>query len=235
LLEDVTEFNVAEAVLWVAPAVGFLVHLTVGRYNAQRVTQQWQSFPTALDAERLGLIRTNVEGDAETIDLTLDAARDARSLGDTTEAVRFSALAHRIVEEATADRLGRLKTLSLLVRMSLAVTPMPPLKASSFRIGQLKSLTGVAAAFHFFLVSPAERVLLRLQVLRISFRLIFSLMGRRHSEIEQRPTNERAWRGFEDGSADFKTLDREHLDTARACLLSMRLEPRAHVIPQRAR
>ena len=112
---------------------------------------------------------------------------------------------------------------------------MPPLKAGSFRIGQLKSLAGITSAFHFFLVSPAERVLLRLQVLRISFGLVFSLLGRRQAEIEQRPTDERAWRGFEDGSADFKTLDREHLDTARACLVSARLEPRAHGIPQSAR
>ena len=229
-----TEFNLADVFLWVAPAVGFLVHLTVGRYNARRVAQQWQSFPTALDAERLGQIRTNVEGDAETIDITLDAARDARRLGDTARAGHFARLAQDIVAEATPDRLGRLKTLSLLVRMSLAVTPMPPLRAASFRIGQLRSLAGITSAFHFFLVSPAERVLLRLQVLRISFRLIFSLLGKRQTEIQRQPTDERAWRGFEDGSADFKTLDREHLDTARACLVSMRLEPRVHHVPQSA-
>jgi hypothetical protein len=119
--------------------------------------------------------------------------------------------------------------------MSLAETQMPPIKAASFRVGQLKSLAGITSAFHFFLVSPAERVLLRLQVLRISFRLIFSLLGRRHAEIERRPTDDRAWKGFENGSEDFKTLDREHLDTARACLVSVRLEPRAQAIPQSAR
>jgi hypothetical protein len=227
--------SLADVFLWVAPAVGFAVHFTVGRYNARRVAEQWRSFPTALDAERLGMLRTSVEGDAETLEITLDSAREARCGGDPEEAVRLAALAHKIVTEATPDRLGRLKTLSLMIRMSLAVTPMPPLKAASFRIGQLKSVAGVAAAFHFFLVSPAERVLLRLQVLRISFRLIFSLIGKRQSEIQRRPTDERAWQGFEDGSADFKTLDREHLDTARACLVSVRLEPRSQAIPQSAR
>jgi hypothetical protein len=231
----VAEPSLTDVFMWVAPAVGFLVHVTVGRYNAGRVAEQWQSFPTALDAERLGLLRTTVEGDAATLDITLESARDARDSGDFTEAARFAKLSHKIVAEATPDRLGRLKTLSLLIRMSLAVTPMPPLKAASFRIGQLKSLAGIASAFHFFLVSPAERVLLRLQVLRICFGLVFSLLGRRQGEIERRPSDERAWQGFEDGSEDFKTLDREHLDTARACLVSVRLEPRAHGIPQSAR
>jgi hypothetical protein len=231
----VVDLNLSDVFLWVAPAVGFLVHLTVGRYNARRVEQEWQSLPRALDAERLGMLRTVVEGDAESVDITLCSAREARLQGESAEAIRLAALAHRVIAEAAPDRLGRLKTLSLLIRMSLAVTPMPPLRAMSFRIGQLKSVAGIAAAFHLFLVSPAERVLLRLQVLRISFRLILSLLGRRHAEIEERPTDDRAWQGFEDGSADFKTLDREHLDTARACLVSIRLEPRAEVLVQGTR
>lgn len=229
------ELNLGDVFLWVAPAVGFLVHLTVGRHNARRVAEQWRSLPTALDAERLGQLRTTVEGDADTLDITLDSAREARREGDANEAVRFAALAHRIVAEATPDRLGRLKTLSLLVRMSLAVTPMPPLKPASFRVGQLSNLAGIAAAFHFFLVSPAERVLLRVQVLRVSFRLIFSLLSRRRREIERQPSSDRAWQGFEDGSSDFKTLDREHLDTVRACLVSIRFEPRGQVIAHSAR
>lgn len=229
------ELSLGDVFLWVAPAVGFLVHLTVGRHNARRVAEQWQSFPRALDAERLGLLRTTVEGDAETLDITLGSARDARRDTDSAEAIRFVELAHKIVAEATADRLGRLKTLSLFVRMSLAVTPMPPLRPASFRLRQLSSLAGIAAAFHFFLVSPAERVLLRLQLLRVGFSLVLSSVGRRSAEIIRRPSNERAWRGFEDGASDFKTLDREHLDTARACLVSLRLEPCAQIVPQSAR
>lgn len=223
-----------EAFLWIAPAVGFFVHLTVGRYNARRVSEQWQAFPTALDAERLGMLRTSVEGDAGILDLTLDFAREARHQGDSVEAARFAALAHKLVAEATPDRLGRLKTLSLLIRMSLAVTPMPPLKASSFRAMRLKGVAGVASAFHFFLVGPAERVLLRVQVLRFGFRTILRSLGRRRQRIEQRPIDQRAWQGLEDGSSDFKTLDLEHLDTVRACLVSMRMEPRVVVVPQSA-
>jgi len=231
----VSDLNLAEAFLWAAPAVGFFVHLSVGRYNGRRVAEQWQSFPRALDAERLGQLRTTVEGDADTLEITLDSAREARREGATTESVRLAALAHKIVAEATPDRLGRLKTLSLLLRMSLAVTPMPPLRQASFRLRQLYGLAGIAAAFHYFLVSPAERVLLRLQVLRVGFRLILSLLTRRRADIARQPSSQRAWRGFEDGASDFKTLDREHLDTVRACILSMRLEPRGQVIAQGAR
>lgn len=230
-----SELHLADVFLWAAPAVGFIVHLTVGRYNARRVAEQWQSFPTALDAERLGQLRTTVEGDADTLDLTLDSALLARSDGDPAEAVRLATLAHKIVAEAAPDRIGRLKALSLFVRMSMAVTPMPPLRPASFRVGQLSSLAGVAAAFHFFLVGPAERMVLRLHVLRAGFRLVLSLLGRRRGEIERRPDNTRAWQGFEDGSSDFKALDREQLDTACACLVSLRLAPRVEVVAQSAR
>lgn len=229
------DLSLPEAFLWLAPAVGFVVHFTVGRYNARRVAEQWQSFPTALDAERIGHLRTSVECDASTLDLTLDSALLARSDGDPAEAVRLATLAHKIVAEAAPDRLGRLTALSLFVRMSMAVTPMPPLRPASFRVRQLSSLAGVAAAFHFFLVGPAERMVLRLHVLRAGFRLVLSLLNRRRGEIERRPDNTRAWQGFEDGATDFKTLDREQLDTACACLVSLRLQPRVEVVAHSAR
>lgn len=235
LPELVPDLSLAEAFFWVAPAVGFIVHLTVGRYNARRVAEQWQALPTALDAERLGQLRTTVECDASTLDITMDTAREARSEGDAAEAVRLAGLAHKIVAEATPERLGRLKALSLFVRMAMAVTPMPPLRRASFRVGKLSSLAGLAAAFHFFLVTPTERVLLRIHVLRAGFRLIFHLLSRRRGEIERRPESDRAWQRFDDGASDFKTLDREHLDTARACLVSLRLEPRVEAFAQSAR
>lgn len=229
------DVSLAEAFLWTAPAVGFVVHFTVGRYNARRVAEQWQALPTALDAERLGQLRVCVEGDADTLDITMESANRARSEGDSAEAVRLAGLAHGIVAEATPDRLSRLKALSLMLRMAMAVTPMPPLRRGSFRVGQLRSLAGLASAIHFFLVSPAERVLLRIHVLSAGFRLIFRMVGRRRAEIEHRPDCDRAWQGFEEGASDFKTLDHEHLDTARACLVSLRLEPRGEAVPQRAR
>lgn len=229
------DLSLAEAFFWAAPAVGFLVHLTVGRYNARRVVQQWQSFPTTLDAERLGLLRTTVEGDAECLDIALQSVREARSDGDKAEVIRQVGLAHQVVAEATPDRLGRLKKLSLLIRMAAAVTPMPPVQAASFRTAGISNLAGLAAALHFFLVSPAERLLLRVQLLRAGFRLILSFLNRRRAEIERLQSWQGPWHAFEEGASDFKTLDREHLDATAALLLSLRLEPREQAIAQSAR
>ncbi len=229
-----SELSLAEAFLWAAPAVGFVVHFTVGRHNARRVVEQWQAFPTTFDAERLGQLRTTVEGDADCLDIALDSARQARSEGDKLEVIRQVGLAHQIVAEATPDRLGRLQKLSLLIRMAAAVTPMPPLQGASFRTARVSGLAGLAAALHFFLVSPAERLLLRVHMLRAGFRLILSFLNRRRGEIERMRSWQSPWQAFESGASDFKALDREHLEATAACLVSLRLEPRVETAAQGA-
>jgi hypothetical protein len=230
-----TELSFGDVLFWLAPGVGFVVHFTLGRYNARRVVEQWQSLPAALDSERLGALRSQVETDAATLEIALDSARQARESGDSQEAVRLAALAHKIVAETTPDRLSRLSLLSKMLRMSLAVSPLPPLQARAFHLGRLASLSGLAAALHHLLVSPAERVLLRVHVLRAGFRMVIGVLDRCVDQMTRRPAVERTWRRLEAGASDFKTLDREHLDTARACLVSLRFEPRVQIIPQRAR
>lgn len=227
--------TLGELFLWAAPAVGFVVHLTLGRYNARKVVADWESLPTALDAERLGQIRSVVECDAETLEIALDSARQARDEGDRDEATRMLGLANRIVAEATPDRLRRLGALSLLVRMACAATPMPPLSAASFRCRRLAGLAALASLAHHLLVSPVERLALRLHVLRGGFAIVRRFLSGCLSRVGLRPDDVRAFRRFEHGAEDFRTLDREHLDAATACLLSLRLQPRVAAVPQRAR
>lgn len=229
------DLSLAEAFLWAAPAVGFVVHFTVGRYNARRVAEDWESLPTELDAERLGQIRSTVETDDETLEIALNSARDARAEGNREEAVRLLGLAQQIVEEATPDRLTRLQRLSLLVRMASAAEPVPALAPSSFRLWQLWGLTGLASALHHVLVGPGERLLLRVHVLRAGFSWLRGFLARVLATVQRRRKTGDGWRRYEDGATDFRTLDREHLDTARACLVSLRLRPRDEIFAQGAR
>jgi hypothetical protein len=231
----VIDQSFGDILCWLAPGVGFVVHLTLGRYNARRVAEQWQSLPTALDSERLGLLRTQVETDAATLDIAIDSARLARESGNAAEAARLATLAHQIVAETGPDRISRLSLLSKIVRMSLAVTPMPPVRWQSFRLSRVASLSGLAGALHHLLVSPAERALLRVHVIRACFRMVMGVFDRCAEQFTRRPAADRTWRRLEAGASDFKTLDREHLDTAKACLMSLRFEPRVQIVPQRAR
>ncbi len=225
-----------ELLLWSAPAVGFVVHATLARYNARRVQEDWRSFPGAIDTQRIGVLKTLVEGDAETLDIAVDSAREARAGGDADEAARQIVLAERLVFEATPDRLSRLRSLGLVIRMAAAVTPLPPLRVSAFRRLSLRGFAGLSFLVHQFLVSPAERFMLRVHVLGAGFRVIRAAFRRRRSAAEARPASALLSRGLEDDVSDFKTLDAEHLEAARACVVSLRLVPRGQAaLPQQAR
>lgn len=229
------DISLGEAFLWVAPAVGFAVHLTLGRYNARRVAQEWESLPTTLDTLRLGQVRMEVECDAETLALALDSARQARDHGDGEEAKRLLGLAHGIVDDATPLRQRRLRRLSLMVRMTAAATPLPPLRPASFRLRRLSGLAALSALLHHLLISPAERLLLRVHVLAAGFSLVRSLLARCLAAVRRDAGGDHAWRRFEAGADDFRTLDQEHLATASACLVSLSLEPRVGIVPHSVR
>jgi hypothetical protein len=225
-----------ELLLWSAPAVGLVVHVTLARYNARRVHEDWRSFPDTIDKQRIGLLKTVVEGDAETLDIVVDSVREARAEGDADEAERQILLAEKLVFEATPDRLSRLRALGLAIRMAAAVTPLPPLTASAFRRLRLRGLAGLSFLVHQVLVSPAERFILRVHVLGAGFRMIRAAFARRRATVEARPAAALLAHRFEDDVSDFKTLDAEHLEAARACVVSLRLVPRdAAAMPQQAR
>lgn len=225
-----------ELLLWSAPAVGLVVHATLARYNARRVQEDWRSFPDAIDTHRIGVLKTVVEGDAETLDIAVDSAREARAEGDADEATRQILLAERLVFEATPDRLSRLRSLGLAIRMAAAVTPLPPLRVSVFRRLRLRGLAGLSFLVHQFLVSPAERFILRVHVLGAGFRVVRAAFARRRSAAQARSAAALRLRAFEDDVSDFKTLDAEHLEAARACVISLGLVPRGPAaLPQQAR
>jgi hypothetical protein len=224
-----------ETFLWLAPLVGLLVHWGIGRYNDRKVERDWQVFATLKDERSLASLELASEIDHEMIDLDVEAARKARSSGELQDAARLLRSAKDVIAELTPDRLQRLRAMGVMIRMAMAVTPVEPVPVRPFRRAPLAGLAALGALAHAFLVTPLERFLLRLMVLSLGFRLTLRLLGRSADRGEREPRAERAWRRFEDGAADWKTLDGAHVETARAFLMSLRLAPREQEAAERAR
>ena len=224
-----------DAWLWLAPAVGFLVHLTVGRQNAGRVARQWEALPTALDPQRLGQIRSSVECDSDSLQIALDSARQALSEADVREFGRQLDIARAIVEDAIPDRVRRLEALALVARMAGAIERLPALSPSAYRLYRLRALAGLAYPLHDLLFGSAARLLLRMRVLKAALASVHRLLSRCRSALERLPAAQPDWQLFEAIVDDFRTLDREHLEAASACLVSSRIQPRIQIVAQRAR
>lgn len=226
--------DLGDAWLWIAPAVGFLVHLTVGRQNPARVARQWEQLPTALDPGRLGQIRAAVECDADSLEIAVDSARQARSERDTGEAGRQLGIALSIIEDAVADRVRRLRALALVARMAGALKPLPAFAPSSCRYWRLRALVATGSLAHELLLGPTARLLLRIHLLRAAFGVVRGLLRRSRRALQRSHSDERAWHQLEIGVDDFRVLDRQHLEAVLACLVSARIHPRIQVVLQRA-
>ena len=91
--------------------------------------------------------------------------------------------------------------------MTAAAMVTPALSPRQFRLPELWAAAGLGARAHFILVSPAERLVLRLYVITIGFRLSLRSMRR----AAARP----AWRRFERGLAEWCRLDAAHAEASR--------------------
>jgi hypothetical protein len=111
-------------------------------------------------------------------------------------------------ECAQDERLERLRTLRVLARMAAAAVVAPPFPPTSFRLPELWATSILGALGHAVLVSPAERLLLRIYVLSAGFRLALRSM--------QRAAARPAWGRFERGLADWCALDESHLHATAA-------------------
>ncbi len=224
-----------ETILWFGPVLGLFVHWALGRYNSRKVERDWEEFRRLRDERSLETLSSMVEIDHETIDFDLRAARVARQAGRQEDAIRLLRLSQDIIEDLTPDRLERLRAMTTMIRMAVAVTPVEPVAAAPFKTVRLGAFTSVARLLHSLVVTPAERFVFRVSVISAGFRIALRLLRGAADEITTGARAIRAWRTFENGAEDWKTLDREHLDTARAFLSSFSLRPRPTPAVSRAR
>jgi hypothetical protein len=161
-----------------------------------------------------------------------DQARAARAALDTELAVRFLSLALHLVEEVTPSRLQRLRMMSRLVRMSMAILPLEAVPPSSFHLARLGALARVGFVIDRLVVAPAERMAVRLKVLALGFGLTLHVLRASTEAATRRPEADSPWARFQLALADWKTLDEEHLASLRALLAAVAVEIKREEIAQ---
>ena len=121
-------------------------------------------------------LEMEMQVDAAMADDSLRDALHARERQEHFEAIRLLELSCSAIEDATPDRLKRLRAMGVLIRMAVALSPVRPLRMRDYHLRELIAVVGAASALHHVLVTALERFLLRVQVLGVGFRLALRVM-----------------------------------------------------------
>jgi hypothetical protein len=167
------------------------------------------------------MLRQRVDLDAALTRQALEAAERARDLDRVPDAVEVLRVALTILEEAGADRLTRLRAMSVYSRMVSAIMPLPPPKAAAFSGTRLRLVTSLGAFVHRFLVGTEERFRLILLTLSLGVGLVLRGGRRSVAAVEAAPAEKRNWEDFTREVGDFETLDAHHLTAFEALVASL--------------
>jgi hypothetical protein len=220
--------------MWVLPLVGALLCLALyPRHGLAAVLESWELLLTPAMKRATNALCVQVDLDAALLDHAHESAVRARQDAQMAEAVRLLELAYSVVEQATPDRLARLKAMSVCCRMAAAIVPLPPLRPVDFQLRGLATGAGLATALHDFLFTSVERFRLRLGVLRFGFRLVQRAMRRSTDRLRRSPDTVPSWTDFASAKSDFKRLDLDHAQSFRALLASL-AAPEGLAVPARS-
>jgi hypothetical protein len=166
-------------------------------------------------------LQAMVELDALLADDAYMKALAAHGRGDLQRMEHLLDLACQALGDATPDRLTRLRGMAICSRMCAAILPLSPLRPQDFQTRRIATLAGLSNLVQHLVITNAERLVLRLTVVRWGFHIaMWALLGsRRRRRIHD----------FGEALNDWKALDREHLDSFRALLLSLAAERRSTV------
>src|SRR5205814_8723272 len=203
-----------------------VVTWVLGRYNSRAVERDWEMMLTAKGRGAIEALELQVLCDGAAVESARIGAMGARDRADFGQATRLAGLAYRAVEEATPDRLKRLRATRVCIRMATAILPVPPLRPRNFRSAQLASVAGMASFLHHVLVSTGERFLLRLYVLGLGYRILLRAMSGSTTGLGHDVGDVWAWETFDRATTDWASLEREHLESFRIFVLSLTAEKR---------
>lgn len=212
--------------LWLTPLLALVVTWVLGRYNARAIERDWEMMLTAKGRGAIEALELQVLCDGAAVESARIGALSARESADYSQATRLAGLAYRAVEEATPDRLKRLRAMGVCIRMATAILPVPALKPKNFRLSQLSSLAGLASFIHHLLVSTGERFLLRLYVIGLGYRIISRSLSGSSRGIRHDVGDVWSWDAFDRATADWSSLEREHVESFRVFVLSLTAEKR---------
>jgi len=213
--------------LLIAALLATLITVAYGRYRLGPVQHDWESALSPEANRQLEDIRARMIVDAALADDAVLGAQAARMAGDWNEACRLLDLGVWALTQATPERLTRLRGMGVAIRVAAAIMPPPPVRAVRFRLGSVKAATGAGELLHHVLITPAERMLLRLWMISCAMRLALHVARRSAAALRTRPQAARHWQHYVAGRADWGTADEEHLASFRLLLESAAAADRA--------
>jgi hypothetical protein len=186
-------------------AAGLVIALALSRARHDERALSWR-FLIAPELQA-GLAELEVRCRLEDAMLVaeLDAAK-RMSLDRKAQAERVLRAVLQFVEEAQPERLARLHALRTLAQMTAAVMVTPAMTPRAFRLPEVWLAASIGQLSQFVLVSPAERLALRLHVLGLGFQLALRSMRR----AAARPQ----WSRFDRAVADWCSLDHAHVQVS---------------------
>jgi hypothetical protein len=184
----------------IAAAVLVIV-LALSRARHDERARSWRSLVAPELQASLAQLEERCQLEDAMLVAELDAAR-RMSLDRKAQADRVLRAVLRFVEEAQPERLARLHALRTLAQVTAAVMVTPAMSPRDFRLPEVWLAASFAQLAQFVLVSPAERLALRLHLLGLGFQLTLRSMRRAAARPE--------WAQFDRAVADWCSLDRAH-------------------------
>ena len=112
--------------LWFTPLLALVVTWVLGRYNARAIERDWEMMLTAKGRGAIEALELQVLCDGAAVESARIGALSARERADFAQATRLAGLAYRAVEEATPDRLKRLRAMASASGWPPPSCPCPP-------------------------------------------------------------------------------------------------------------
>jgi hypothetical protein len=197
-----------------------LLCYTLGRYNRAVILQRWEFVLGAPERQAIDSLRQRMAVDSALTRQALEAADRARE-ARPPDALTVLRVALSVLEEAGADRLTRLRAMSVYSRMVRAISPLPPPSAAAFKDPSLRATASAAGLVHRVLVGTQERFRLWLLMLGLGVRIVLR-GGRRSADAAGRePRQQRHWQDFAREVDDFEALDACHLTAFEALVASL--------------
>jgi hypothetical protein len=198
-----------------------LLCLTLGRYNRAVTLQRWQFVLNAPEREAIESLRERMQLDSILARQALSSAERARDSDRAPDALTVLRVALSILEDAGADRLTRLRAMSVYSRMVRAIMPLPAPAAAAFQGRRLQGLAVLTGLVQRFLVGSQERFRLVLLMLGLGVGIVLRGGRRSVKAADVAPGQKKPWDDFAQEMGDFEALDAHHLTAFEALVASL--------------
>jgi hypothetical protein len=198
-----------------------VVLAVVGRHNEAAAARRWEGVLGPEPAEVYERVRECIEAQSLMVEMSYRGANRHQAAGTTDEALHLLRLGSRSLEASSPPLLHLMGRILSISRHAEALGPVPALRRSSFRTGEMRGLAALHGAFHALVATMRHRLAFRVAMMSSGVRVVRLLLSHStHAALEDPDTAR--WGRMVALSGDFSALGREALATLRIVLASLR-------------